>query len=58
MRYKPRFTRISISWHIFSRVCFQDILKNFQLHVACENIDNIDFYYILTDLLTEKFIRK
>lgn len=56
MRYKPRFTRMS--WHIFSQVCFQEILKNFQLHVACENIDNIDFYYIPTDLLTEKFIRK
>lgn len=57
MRYKPRFTRIS--WHIFfTRVCFQEILKNCQLHVTCENIDNIGFYYIPTDLLTEKFIRK
>ena len=40
--------------YFFTRVCFQEILKNYQLHAAGIN----RFYHIPTDLLTEKFIRK
>ena len=53
MRCKPRFTYISC--HIFSHDC---VFRRYWKIISYMQQVLIDFYYIPTDLLTEKFIRK